>query len=158
MSSSSKELLDVGATEELSCLVIKKKKENEVTPLSERKTFRMENSSVLGQVRSFLPKIAAANDVLQMRINNREIEGFSIEEPVPDDKEGQFIEMKLSMVEQGSDEQDSDSDTDDSINMEEITEHNMKIHKTNNKAKIEELQSNSSTNKDNDVHNDVSFD
>ncbi|XP_061195352.1 uncharacterized protein LOC133203599 [Saccostrea echinata] len=122
---------------------LKKKKTPEKT---EKKTFRLPPSSILSQVRDFLPQMEMANKALQ----DKSTEELDIEQ-VSDDQ-GQFIEMNIAVVEQNGDiSEDSDSehcsDSDCDINsdsdeclMGTVTENNLRVNKkVKHKPNIEEL-------------------
>lgn len=109
------------------------------------KTFKLPPSSILSQVKSFLPQMKMANQELQ----NKPAEEIDIEH-VSEDQD-RFIEMNIAVVEQSSDFSDdndsehcSDSDSDNSDTdeclMGKVTENNLRINKrTKHKADIVDL-------------------
>lgn len=111
----------------------------------EMKTFKLPPSSILSQVKSFLPQMKMANQELQ----NRPAEEIDIEH-VSEDQD-RVIEMNIAVVEQSSDfskdndsEHSSDSDSDnsdaDECLMGKVTENNLRINKrTKHKPDIVEL-------------------
>lgn len=125
-----------------SILDLKKKKKPDKT---EMKTFKLPPSSILSQVKSFLPQMKMANQELQ----NKPAEEIDIEH-VSEDQD-RFIEMNIAVVEQRSDFSDdndsehcSDSDSDNSDTDEcligKVTENNLRINKrTKHKADIVDL-------------------
>lgn len=98
------------------------------------KTFKPNPSSVLSDVKNFLPKLAMSNQILKETVDSGQGESVNIEHI--EDTDNRIIQIDLALVEQDSDSEDSDS-SEESI-QGEITEENIKIEpKCKNKPVIE---------------------
>ncbi|XP_033746808.1 uncharacterized protein C12orf45 homolog [Pecten maximus] len=131
-STKSKDLLNItghhGITDQL--LVNKKCKASRSA--GPRKTFRPPPSSILSDVKSFLPKIAKANEDLSSLLTRVPASMVDIES-VSEDTQN-VIEMNISLVPNlESESDDCDSDSSD-VAFGEVTEENLKIVKTNCKV------------------------
>ncbi|XP_038068873.1 uncharacterized protein LOC119738190 [Patiria miniata] len=96
----SKDLLDVGKAGHDDPLLIRKKK-----------PYRMPPSSVLGQVKSFLPKMQEANSQLEERLKTAAPEDLDIENIT--DCENEVIEMNLAVFAEDDNSSSDDDDNDD---------------------------------------------
>ncbi|XP_052780408.1 NOP protein chaperone 1-like [Mya arenaria] len=127
----SKDLLQITPVPENSSLLINKN----IHKLEDlRKNFKAAPSSVLGQVRNFLPKLATANQELEERM--KADPNFTPDIEQLDDEEDQHIEMDLALVEQAfSEDSSSDSessedgseDSDKDIRIGPVTVHNIRL-------------------------------
>ncbi|XP_064633319.1 NOP protein chaperone 1-like [Lineus longissimus] len=139
----SKELLNLGYNHENPYLITKNAK-----PKEKPQTYRSKPSSVIGDVRAFLPMIAKANVIMQEELKT-DPNKFDIE--AEEDGEGPLIQMDMAMVLQegsdSSDGSDSSSDDDDSDSENcfgEVTEDNFRVGKktTPTKCLIQEVSPN----------------
>ncbi|XP_069141557.1 NOP protein chaperone 1-like [Argopecten irradians] len=127
----SKDLLNISGNNGIAgkLLVNKKVKASELD--GPRKTFRPPPSSILSDVKSFLPKLAKANEDLSTLLTKVPASMVDIES-VSEDTQN-VIEMNISLVpDLGSESEDSDSDASD-IAFGEVTEENIKISKMNSR-------------------------
>lgn len=111
------------------------------------KTFKPSPSSILGQVRNFLPQIDKANKDLEKKVQSGLAADIDIENT--DDCEGPVIELNLALFDQNNcsiDDYSSDSSSDSDSNSEaggcsEVTETELDLKNSSlTKNLVEELQ------------------
>ncbi|XP_045164652.2 NOP protein chaperone 1-like [Mercenaria mercenaria] len=134
-SKNSKVLMDINPDARDTKLIVNK----DIRTLEDlRKNFNPVQSSVLSQVRDFLPKLATANEDLQRRLEADPDYSADIEQL--DDAEAPHIEMNLALMEaeysSDDDSVDSDTSSDDSSDDNnddsmcgEVNENNIKMPK-----------------------------
>lgn len=133
----SKALIDIGNSHDNPLLLKKTTKERP-------QTYQLKPSSVLNDVRAFLPKIAKANQVMNEQLKT-DPNKFDIE--AEENGDGPVIEMNMSLVLQEGVDSSEESDSSDDTNSDsdqcfgEVTEENFRITKKNasNKCLIQEV-------------------
>ncbi|OWF35300.1 uncharacterized protein C12orf45 homolog [Mizuhopecten yessoensis] len=126
----SKDLLNINGGNGITDQLLVNKKCKAAKLAGPRKTFRPPPSSVLSDVKSFLPKIAKANEDLTSLLTRVPASMVDIES-VSEDTE-KVIEMNISLVPDMGSESDSECDLNSSdIEIGEVTEENFKTARTN---------------------------
>ncbi|KAL3852104.1 hypothetical protein ACJMK2_015790 [Sinanodonta woodiana] len=136
-----------GSNTENMLLLNKRCKNALVTAGQPLRTFRASPSSVLTQVKQFLPKMDTANRDLEEILKTQPASSIDIENV--EDCKGPIIEMNVALVESNLSETSDSSETetsssedscDDSI-LGEVTPDNLKLRKRTKRPTIECIQS-----------------
>ncbi|XP_060062963.1 NOP protein chaperone 1-like [Ylistrum balloti] len=146
----SKDLLNISEDDGIADRLLVNKRSKASKLAGPRKTFKPPASSVLSEVKSFLPKMAKANEDLTALLTKVPASMVDIEN-VSDDTPN-VIEMNISLVpDMGSDSNNSDCDSESSdIDFGEVTEENFKIVKTNGQVRNGIVELNPSSDEDED--------